>query len=131
MIKQISHLQLLIYIVKRRINRLENLDFDDDGYMVCGGCQGEKKIQIGPEPDDWLWCNICRGSGKIDWIEYIKRPPLYECPKCKGRKRIVSTFEHKYLLDDETKHPLVVTRSDLCPTCEGKGHVDWVGCARG
>lgn len=108
---------------------MENLDFDDDGYMVCGGCQGEKKIEVGP--GDWIWCNICEGTGKVDWIQYIKKPPLYECPKCKGRKRIISIFEHEYLLDGETKHPLIVTRPDLCPTCEGKGHVDWAGCARG
>ena len=108
---------------------MENLDFDDDGYMICGGCQGEKKIEVGP--GYWIWCNICKGKGKIDWIQYVQRPPLYECPKCKGNGRLTTTHIHDFLIDDKTGEKVVMEEAKICPTCKGKGNTDWAGCARG
>lgn len=54
-------------------------EFDGDGFIECGGCGGTGMIlEVHIEYDTYsnpLQCNICKGKGKLDWIEFIRKPP--------------------------------------------------------
>jgi len=63
------------------MSQIENnkYEFDKDGFIECGGCGGTGLLlNIHIEYDTYsnpLQCNICHGKGKIDWIEFIRKPP--------------------------------------------------------
>ncbi|MGD2072517.1 MAG: hypothetical protein PVG65_03415 [Candidatus Thorarchaeota archaeon] len=53
--------------------------FNEEGFIECGGCGGTGMIlEMHIEYETYsapLQCNICKGKGKIDWIEFIRKPP--------------------------------------------------------